>query len=65
MSDKEGELYQSVKLASLDLVGSNPTSFTSEKKVKIVKENAWLNTDNRRILRCMGNDKNKGKTKWD
>ena len=47
---KEGELHQSVKLASLDLVGSNPTSFTSEKKVKIIKENAWLDTDNRRIL---------------
>ena len=29
---KEGELHQSVKLASLDLVGSNPTSYTSKKK---------------------------------
>ncbi len=31
MGDKEGELYQSVKLASLDLVGSNPTSYTIKK----------------------------------
>ena len=29
---KEGELHQSVKLASLDLVGSNPTSYTIKKR---------------------------------
>jgi len=31
MSNKEGELYQSVTLASLDLVSSNPTSYTNQK----------------------------------
>ena len=32
MGGKEGELHQSVKLASLDLVGSNPTSYTIKKE---------------------------------
>ena len=53
---KEGELHQSVKLASLDLVGSNPTSHTNN----IKGENMSLNV---LILESVGSCvDNKGNT---